>query len=248
MSQLLITFADNAKIAAFLAFVQDLKYVQKAELLPEVAPALPAPPAHGDYGVEDIKAIASRFPKKHKWTAPDLQKHFPQDLKVSLQIIQNQLFIMPSPNNFHQAISEELGFQIGAFVRQNKIGKLRYAPIDVKFDNNNVVQPDIIFVALTRYDIMQEGGIVGAPDLVIEIWSPANKKKERNMKHDLYETQGVTEYWQIYPDKKRITVEVLNEEGKYEKIGDIKNKGTVDSQVLKGFSVDIEALWESCQA
>jgi len=55
------------------------------------------------------------------------------------------------------------------------------------------VQPSIIFIAVRRYYILDEQGIVGAPDLIVEIWSPSNKKKERGMKHDLYEMHGVTE-------------------------------------------------------
>jgi Uma2 family endonuclease len=208
---------------------------------------IPAPVGY-DYAVEEIQAIADRFPKNYQWTAPDLEKHFPQDLKISVQILQNQLFIMASPNQLHQALSEELGFQLGAFVRQNKLGKLRYAPLDVKFDNDNVVQPDIIFVSVTRLDAIQEKGIVGAPDLVVEIWSPANKKKERELKHKLYEKNGVTEYWQIFPKQKKITIEALNEAGEYEVFTKAKKAGKVQSKVLEGFSIDVAELWASCEA
>jgi Uma2 family endonuclease len=257
MSQILLTLADNTKIEAFLAFVKDLSYIEKAEVLPETTPTeqlpkpedvLPTPSPAGEYTVEQIKGIASHFPKKYKWTAPDIAKYFPQDLKISVQIIQNQLFVMASPNDFHQALSLELSTAMHLFVKANKLGKLRIAPYDVEFDNDNVFQPDIVFVAVTRHDIMHSQGIVGAPDLVVEIWSPANKKKEREMKHELYERSGVTEYWQIFPKKKQITVEVLNQAGKYEKIGNVKNTGTVHSQVLQGFSIDIEELWKNCEA
>jgi Uma2 family endonuclease len=256
MSQILLTLTDSAKIEAFLAFVKDLNYVEKAEVLPEtkVEPlptdkqeGIPAPVGY-DYAVEEIQAIADRFPKNYAWTAPDLEKYFPQDLKISVQIIQNQLFIMPCPTNLHQALSEELTFQLGTFIRQNKLGKLRYAPFDIKFDNDNVFQPDIIFVSIARLDVIQEKGIVGAPDLVVEIWSPANKKKERDLKHELYEKNGVTEYWQIFPKKKKISIEVLNEAGKYEVFAEAKKTGKVQSKVLEGFSVDVAELWASCEA
>jgi Uma2 family endonuclease len=255
MSQILLTLTDSAKIEAFLAFVKDLNYVEKAEVLSETSPTevlpeivLPARPAHGDYSVEDIQGIADQFPQNYKWTAPDLEKYFPQDLKISVQILQNQLFIMPCPTNLHQALSEELGFQFGAFIRQNKLGKLRYAPFDIKFDNDNVVQPDIIFISVTRLDVIQEKNMVGAPDLVVEIWSPANKKKERDMKHTQYESNGVTEYWQIFPKKKKISIEVLNEAGKYETFAEAKKTGKVQSKVLEGFSIDVAELWASCEA
>jgi Uma2 family endonuclease len=196
-----------------------------------------------NYTVEDIEAIAAHFPKNHRWTYQDLQKYFPQDLKISVQIIQNQLFIMGSPNFQHQNISEELGFQFGTFIRNNKLGKLLYAPMDIKFDADNIVQPDIIFVAVSRYEVLGEQMIEGAPNLVVEIWSPANKKKERNMKHQLYENQGVTEYWQIYPKKKKITIEVLNQENKYEVFSQAQQKGTIRSKVPEGFEMEIGELF-----
>jgi len=117
------------------------------------------------------------------------------------------------------------------------------APTDTKFDEDNVVQPSIIFIAVRRYYILDEQGIVGAPDLIVEIWSPSNKKKERDMKHDLYEMHGVTEYWQIFPKKKNIATEVLNEAGKCEVFSEAKKTGTLQSKVLEGFSVNIEGFW-----
>ena len=207
---------------------------------------LPAPlPQKSDYSFKEIEEYAALFPKNYQWKASDLETYFPQDLKVSVQIIQNQSFIMPSPNFNHQAISEELGFQMGAFVRQHKAGKIIYAPIDVHFDENNVLQPDIIFIAVSRYHIIDENKKVAEePDLVVEIWSPSNTKKEREMKHKTYQSEGVTEYWQIFPKKQEVKVEVLNENGKYKLFSEAKKKGKVCSKVLNGFEIEIQTLFE----
>ena len=206
---------------------------------------LPLPlPQKSEYSFEEIEEYAAQFPSGYKWKSDDLEKYFPQDLKVSVQIIQNQLFIMPSPNFNHQAISEELGFQMGAFVRQHKAGKIIYAPIDVRFDEDNVLQPDIIFIAVSRYHIINENKKVEeAPDVVVEIWSPSNSKKEREMKHKTYQNKGVTEYWQIFPKKQQVKVEVLNEEGKYKVFSEAKKKGKVQSKVLNGFEIGINELF-----
>ncbi len=63
------------------------------------------------------------------------------------------------------------------------------------------------------------------------------------MKHQLYENQGVTEYWQIYPKKKKITVEVLNENQQYEVFSEASKKGTIRSQVLAGFEIDLATVF-----
>lgn len=206
---------------------------------------LPSPLAQkSDYTVEEIEEYAALFPKKYTWKSSDIETYFPQDLKVSVQIIQNQLFIMPSPNFNHQAISEELGFQMGTFVRQHKAGKIIYAPIDVQFDEDNLLQPDIIFIAVSRYHIIENKKVQEAPNLVVEIWSPSNAKKERDMKHKIYQNQGVTEYWQIFPKKREVKVEVLNDEGKYKLFSEAKKTGTVQSKVLNGFEIEIKTLFE----
>jgi Uma2 family endonuclease len=194
---------------------------------------------------EEIQAIASHFPDNYQWTYQDLQTHFPKDLKISVQVIQNQLFIMPSPSLLHQSISEELTFQMGTFLRKHKLGKLMYAPMDVKFDEDNVTQPDILFVAISRYEILGENNVRGVPDLVVKIWSPANKKKERTLKNKLYQQQGVTEYWQIFPKKKEILIEVLNENQEYEIFSQAKKEGKVRSKVLEGFELSLEDIFES---
>lgn len=207
---------------------------------------LPTPLAQkSEYAFEEIEEYAALFPNDYMWKAKDLEIYFPKDLKVSVQIIQNQLFIMPSPNFNHQAISEELGFQMGLFVRQQKAGKIIYAPIDVHFNESNVLQPDIIFIAVSRYHIIDENKkVVEAPDVVVEIWSPSNSKKEKEMKRKTYQNEGITEYWQIFPKKQQVKIDVLNDEGKYELFSEAKKTGKVKSRVLNGFEMDIETLFE----
>ncbi len=206
---------------------------------------LPLPLAQkSDYTSEEIEEYAALFPKNHTWKSADIEAYFPQDLKVSVQIIQNQLFIMASPNVNHQFISEELGFQMGTFVRQHKAGKIIYAPIDVQFDEDNLLQPDIIFIAVSRYHIIENKKVQEAPNLVVEIWSPSNQKKEREMKYKTYENQGVTEYWQIFSKKQEVKIEVLDEEGKYQLFSEAKKTGRVKSNVLDGFEIEIQTLFE----
>lgn len=197
-----------------------------------------------NYTFEDIQEIASKFPKDYKWTYQDLVNHFPKDLSIKVEIINNQLFIMPTPNTTHQIISDELVFQFNLFVRNNKLGKVLAAPMDVQFDEDNVVQPNILFIAVTRYEIIEKQNIQGSPNLVVEIWSPSNKKKERDLKKELYQKHGVTEFWQIYSKKKQVQVEVLNEEQKYQTYSKAEEKGIIKSKVLEGFEMDISLIFE----
>lgn len=196
-----------------------------------------------DYTFEDIQAIATHFPEDYKWTYKDIEEYFPEDLKIKVEVINNKLYIMPSPNIEHQEISNEVSFQIGAFIRKHKLGKILYAPMDVRFDDNNTVQPDILFIAVGNYDILGGKIVEGLPDLCVEIWSPSNIKKDREMKEKLYESRSVKEYWQIKPKTQEVRIEILNEEDKYELFSEAKEKGIVQSKVLKGFDLDIESIF-----
>ena len=72
---------------------------------------------------------------------------------------------------------------------------------------HTVVQPDLCVVCdRTKID---SRGCIGAPDLVIEIISPGNSKKELKQKFKLYEEAGVREYWVIHPSEEYVIVNVL---------------------------------------
>jgi Uma2 family endonuclease len=62
---------------------------------------------------------------------------------------------------------------------------------------------------------LDERGCCGSPDLVVEILSPGNSKKEVRIKHELYEEAGVKQYWVIYPVEESIGVFHLNNKGSY---------------------------------
>jgi Uma2 family endonuclease len=90
----------------------------------------------------------------------------------------------PAPASRHQRFSAEIGFEIQGFIK-NKPCQLFYAPFDVRLKKNTddkknitVVQPDICVICdATKID---ERGCNGTPDLVVEILSPGNSKKEKN--------------------------------------------------------------------
>ncbi|SFT13354.1 Uma2 family endonuclease [Mucilaginibacter polytrichastri] len=84
--------------------------------------------------------------------------------------------------------------QIQVFSKENISGKVFVAPCDVYLnDEQNVVQPDILFIKKERESIIQNQGIYGAPDLIIEILS-TNKIHDQERKLELYRQNLVPEY------------------------------------------------------
>ena len=68
------------------------------------------------------------------------------------------------------------------------------------------MQPDVIFVATERLDIIRDR-IWGPPDLVVEVLSPRTAVRDRTMKLEWYRQYGVRECWLV--DTRRRWVEVV---------------------------------------
>ncbi len=126
----------------------------------------------------------------------------PEDKQYEL--IDGDLYMVPAPRPYHQIVSGRIELALGLFVGERGLGKIIHAPCDVYFSRYDVVQPDILFIQSERLGIIKETNIQGPPDLVIEIISPSNPRKDRELKRTLYARYGVREYWVVDPDGKSI--------------------------------------------
>ena len=115
--------------------------------------------------------MATSIIEKKKYTYDDYLKT-PDNKRYEL--IEGELYMTPSPITSHQRISRKIEFLLEKFVTENELGEIFYAPYDVYFDDENVVQPDILFISKDRLNIIGDKNLQGAPDLVIEILSESN--------------------------------------------------------------------------
>lgn len=123
------------------------------------------------------------------------------------QVFNGVLTREPSPRPYHQTIAGELVEALRRFVKERQLGIVLSAPIDVVLSDDNVLQPDILFISRQRLEIVQDLCIRGAPDLVVEVLSPSTARRDRTLKTEIYARFGVKECWLADPDRK--TVEVL---------------------------------------
>lgn len=163
------------------------------------------------------------------------------------EIIDGELFMVPSPNEAHQRFLVTLTISLANYVKKNKLGSVYCAPFDVLFSEEDIVQPDIIFVSNKNKKIVTKDNIQGTPDLLVEILSPGTSKRDLGIKKKLYAKNGVREYWIVDPVQE--TVEVLNlKEG--ELLGRIYHADEsgqtprLSSSVIQGFDVDIKGIFE----
>ena len=95
-----------------------------------------------------------------------------------IQVINNQIYISPSPRSDHLFVSREIFRNVDLFVTENNLGDVIYAPVDVFPGHKSAVQPDVFFIANANNHLIKEDGIYGPPDLIVEILSPGNRNTD----------------------------------------------------------------------
>ena len=157
------------------------------------------------------------------------------------QLINGKLIYMASPFDIHQAILGNIYLEIGSFVKKAKSGIVRVAPLDVVLDDQNVFQPDILFVAIKRNSIIKRK-IFGAPDFVVEILS-SNSQHDRHEKFQAYQKHGVVEYWIVHPTQKYVEV-YHNQDNLLKLVQTAQDTGTIISKAIEGFQIEVEDIFE----
>lgn len=128
------------------------------------------------------------------------------------QLINDNLVMSPAPTTPHALTQRKIFSALNNYVEQRQLGEVFFAPVDVYLNEKNVFQPDIFFIAASRRDIIEEKGILGAPDLVIEVLSKGNHKYDLIEKKTAYCLSGVKEYWVVDPQSKKCEGFILENE------------------------------------
>src|SRR5688572_16554027 len=119
-----------------------------------------------------------RFNADDIWDTPDDGNRY--------EVIDGALYMTTPPLYGHQNAASVLHGYIWPHVQRHRLGKVLFAPIGVVLDEENGVQPDLVFVSRERLHIIKERGIEGAPDLVIEILSRQTQSRDRGVKMKRY--------------------------------------------------------------
>jgi len=167
-----------------------------------------------------------------------------------LELIKGKIFRMsPAPSRTHQEISLAMAVKLVNYLK-GKPCKVYTAPFDVRLPHNSnedaaiytAVQPDICVICdLSKLD---DRGCIGAPDIVVEILSPGNNKKELRNKYDVYQEAGVKEYWIIHPSERTFLKYTLDQEGEFQPSKLLVGGDELTSAVLPGFALDLNEIFE----
>jgi Uma2 family endonuclease len=165
-----------------------------------------------------------------------------------VELIKGRIYKMsPAPKKNHQSVSWRISGVLYNYLN-NKTCKAFTAPFDVRLpikstkneDITTVVQPDISIICdLTKLD---EAGCIGAPDIIVEILSKGNNKKELQNKYEVYEEFGVKEYWIINLEEQNLMVYTL-EDGNYKPSKLFTTGDEITTNILTGLVINLEDIF-----
>jgi Uma2 family endonuclease len=160
-----------------------------------------------------------------------------------IELIDGKIYYMSAPTKKHQELLRDLSLRFGIYLH-GKSCDVYFAPFDVRIDfdlgKDSVVQPDLVVICDDAK--LDEKGLNGAPDLVIEVLSKSTAGKDKVVKYNKYLAVGVKEYWLVDPVKEEVMVNILNA-GKYEMKTYMKGN-VIKPTVLDDLHINVNDLFE----
>ncbi len=179
--------------------------------------------------------------------APELEPKLNySDLQVTAddgrryELVRGELLVTPSPTPLHQRILKRLHLVMVGYFESRSIGEVFFAPVDLILTNQDVFVPDLLVVADPGH--VSRRGIEAPPLLVAEILSPSTRKQDRGLKARRYAELGVSHYWIVDPDGKRVECYRL-EDGVFRQRIEAEGDTTLEHPDWPGLVVDLAALW-----
>ena len=181
--------------------------------------------------------------RKPKYTYQDYLL-FPDDGNRH-EIIGGEHYVSPAPSLRHQIVAGNFYRLVSPFVYDKRLGFFLFAPLDVVLSDEDVVQPDLLFISNKRSSIAQKRGAFGAPDLVVEILSDSTRERDKTSKLGLYDVMGVLEYWLADPDAETIQV-YRSRNGELRLVAELSAMAGdwLETLLLPGLSIALKQVFE----
>lgn len=125
------------------------------------------------------------------------------------ELLDGVLYMALAPNLWHQDVVGTIYVYLYNHVKLTGLGMVYVAPVDVELAPQTVVQPDVVVVLRNHTAILHPTRIIGTPDLVVEVASPATEKHDRQRKRNAYARAAIPEYWLVDPVNHTLEILVL---------------------------------------
>src|SRR5436305_4043292 len=127
---------------------------------------------------------------KKRWTLEEL--HSLPDDGNKYELIHGELFVTPAPSDDHETILASLTDILAPYVRSNGLGRL-YHPRAVVRVEGSEVEPDLMVRAAAQ-GIGNDWERAPRPILVVEVFSPATRRRDQTYKKNFYAEIGIQEH------------------------------------------------------
>lgn len=160
------------------------------------------------------------------------------------ELIDGDLNVTPAPATRHQVVVIQLVRSLGDWVLEQKLGVVFTAPYDIVLSAEDVVQPDLVYIAEAHRGRVKVDRFDGPPDLVVEVLSEHHRRRDEVIKLHLYERHGVGEYWIVDPELETVKVFELTD-GSYRRSAELSAEAgdVLSSHRIPGFEVEVARLF-----
>jgi Uma2 family endonuclease len=192
-------------------------------------------------------SVFTTFSASERLSAEEFRMLEFEDESCFYELLHGEIVKRSAPSLAHQRIAKNIFRAMDVFVEKQVLGEMFFAPADVALDDENVLQPDVFFVAAESKERTSGDYVQGAPDLVIEVVSVGTVKRDRGDKMKLYERCGVREYWLV--DARTRSVEVYVNAGNDFNLQEVyaETQDLVSSLALQGFEMPLQAVFEGIE-
>ncbi|HEY0173833.1 MAG TPA: Uma2 family endonuclease [Pyrinomonadaceae bacterium] len=157
------------------------------------------------------------------------------------EYIDGEIIMAPAPTVLHQLVKGNIYAALRAFVEGTGAGWIFDAPLDVVMPTGEVVQPDVFLLnARQTKRVRRAKRVEEVPPFLVEILSPGSVKHDTVRKREVYEKNGVREYWVVDVDERTVSQLVLRK--KHYLLTELGEADTVRGVVLAGFEMKVGEL------
>jgi len=134
---------------------------------------------------------------------PDLAQRYTAQMVRDLpddgnryEVVHGELLVTPVPRMMHQAVLARLFARLRAYLEPLGLADtLLFAPADISWDDDTLVQPDLFVVTVEEIGLEWPG--IKTLLLAAEVLSPSSARADRVIKRRLYQVQRVDTYWVV---------------------------------------------------
>lgn len=184
--------------------------------------------------------IYSRVEIAERMTADEFLRDAPEDRKAEL--IDGVMIVPSPPLTIHERLQRFLLLLLQSYAEERDSGEAFGSRTAVTLATDQVPEPDILFVNKENAGIIQDKGIIGTPDFVIEILSASTLRNDRGPKFRAYERAGVGELWLIDPYGPDGTQFFILQGERFVEV-EANEAGILKSVAIPGFWIDLRWLW-----